>query len=69
MCKRLMLSIWDKMDYQPAVSALILGRQAIASPSFQTEASKARRDYWRNVFRSLVFLERCVRSTSYDGSS
>ncbi|KAH7082582.1 hypothetical protein BKA63DRAFT_134537 [Paraphoma chrysanthemicola] len=39
------------------LSALNLGRQAIASPSFQTETSKVRRDYWRNVFRSLVFLE------------
>ncbi|KAH7084734.1 hypothetical protein BKA63DRAFT_1660 [Paraphoma chrysanthemicola] len=39
------------------LSALDLGRQAIASPSFQTEASEERRDYWRNVFRSLVFLE------------
>lgn len=39
------------------LSALNLGRQAIASPSFQTEVPKERRDYWRNVFRSLVFLE------------
>jgi hypothetical protein len=39
-----------------------MGRQAFTSPSFEAETSEEKVLYWRNAFRSVVFLERSVHS-------
>jgi hypothetical protein len=63
MSKRLMLSKFRLSTLTAQVSALNIGRQVIASASFETENSKETARYWRKVFRSVVFLERSARST------
>ncbi|KAF1840741.1 uncharacterized protein K460DRAFT_294507 [Cucurbitaria berberidis CBS 394.84] len=48
-------------------SALSMGRQTITSPSFEAEHSEEKVHYWRNVFRSVVFLESWFAyNTSHD---
>jgi hypothetical protein len=37
-----------------------MGRQAFTSPSFEAETSEEKVLYWRNVSRSVIFLERSV---------
>jgi hypothetical protein len=44
-----------------------MGRQALTSPLFEAENSEEKVSYWQNVFGSMVFLERFVRSTYCHG--